>query len=318
MRNLISRNILISIGLAVIIISIATIFASTPPTVFPARTIISIKDGVSLSETARTLSEQGIIRSQFLYKAFVIMTGGSTRVMKGDYLFDRPQSVLRVAFRTAHGIQGLNRFKVTIPEGSNSMNIASIIKKDIPTFDDGTFTRLAHLQEGFLFPDTYFFYENVTPEEVIGIMHANFDKQISLIDGKISSFGKSLSDIITMASIVEKEATSTTDRQIIAGILWKRLANKMPLQVDPPFYYFLNKTSDQLTMADLATDSPYNLYKNIGLPPTPIDNPGLEAIIDTVTASTTKYFFYLSDKTGTMHYAVTFDGHIANKQKFLQ
>ncbi len=101
-------------------------------------------------------------------------------------------------------------------------------------------------------------------------------------------------------------------------MLWKRIDAGMALQVDPPFVYILGKGSLQLTTKDLATTSPYNLYKNKGLPPTPINNPGLEAIRDTINPITTKYWFYLSDNSGAMHFAITHDEHVANKQKYLQ
>jgi len=315
------RNIFIGILSALCIILIAAAFASTPPSRFPAHIIISVENGSSLSQTAKELADAGIIRSQFLYKVFVLLTGESTRVMSGDYLFDQPQSVIRVAFRTAHGVQGLAKIKVTIPEGLDSSEIAAILKKNIPGFDPiatSIFLNLARANEGYLFPDTYFFYENVSPAQVVSVMHSNFNARVATISDKVGAFGQPVSDVIKMASIVEKEATSTVDRQIIAGILWKRLADKMPLQVDPPFYYILGKISSQLTAADLATSSPYNLYKNIGLPPTPIDNPGLDAILATVTPTSTKYYFYLSDKSGMMHYATTFDGHMANKEKYLR
>ncbi|MEI6396840.1 MAG: endolytic transglycosylase MltG [Candidatus Taylorbacteria bacterium] len=313
-----ARKIIIGILGALCIVAVAAIFAATPPSGFPVHTVVSIKEGSSLSEVAKQLVDQKIVRSQFLYKTFVVIVGERTRVKSGDYLFEQPESIIRVAYRTAYGVQGLTKIKVTIPEGLSSKSIAAVLKKSIPLFDDVTFIALASKYEGYLFPDTYFFFENVSPDEVVKTMRDNFDKHIVPISKNVSAFGQTISDVITMSSIVEKEAISTTDRRIIAGILWKRLAEKMPLQVDPPFFYFLNKTSDQLTVADLATDSPYNLYKHTGLPPTPIDNPGIDAITATINATTTKYFFYLSDKTGAMHYAVTYDGHLANKAKYLQ
>ena len=126
-----------------------------------------------------------------------------------------------------------------------------------------------------------------------------------------------MDDIVTMASIVEKEATSTVDRQIIAGILWKRLADSYPLQVDAPFYYLLGKDSAHLTVVDLALDSSYNLYTHKGLTPTPIDNPGLDALSASINPTTTKYWYYLSDKKGNMHYAITYDEHLLNKEKYV-
>ena len=93
---------------------------------------------------------------------------------------------------------------------------------------------------------------------------------------------------------------------------------KMPLQVDPPFFYILGKDSASLTLKDLAIDSPYNLYKHTGLPPTPIDNPGLNAIVDTINPTPSDYLFYLSGKDGRMHYAVNLAGHTANANKYIE
>ena len=205
----IKRNVFIGIILAVVIVLIAAIFAAIPPNNFPGRVIISIKDGSSLSQVAKILADNHIIRSQFLYKTFVVITGERTRVISGDYLFSQPQSVIRVAYRTAYGVQGLSKIKVTIPEGTNTKAMATILKKSIPAFDDIDFIASSSQYEGYLFPDTYFFLENVKPNEVISIMRSNFDKHISPLSDKIKSFDKPLADIVTMASIVEKEATST-------------------------------------------------------------------------------------------------------------
>ncbi len=155
-----------------------------------------------------------------------------------------------------------------------------------------------------------------TPATVIKAMTDNFNAKEELVVSKIVLSGRKESDIIKMASIVEKEATSSANRRVVAGILWKRLDAGMPLQVDPPFYYILNKTA-ALTQADLATVSPYNLYLNKGLPPTPIDSPGLSAILDTVSPTASKYWFYISDSHGVMHFAATLAEHDANIAKYL-
>ena len=192
------------------------------------------------------------------------------------------------------------------------------IKKNIPSFDNATFYNMAKSFEGYLFPDTYFFYSNVTPDQVIETLRNNFNQKIKTALLDIQASGKSLQDVITMASIVEREATSSTDRKMIAGVLWKRISISMPLQVDPPFYYILGKDSSQITLKDLAMDSPYNLYKNKGLPPTPITNPGMSSILATVNPTTSNNLFFLSDKKGAIHYAPTYEGHVANKLKYLQ
>jgi UPF0755 protein len=288
-----------------------------PPSNFPVQTIVNIKKDTYLSQAADILAANDIVKSPLVFKVLVLLMKGHRQVQAGDYLFDQPQSAIRVAYRMVTGEQGLPIVKVTIPEGTNSRDAAAILAKNIPGFDGTRFLALAKPDEGYLFPDTYFFYGNVTPEQVVSDMRGTFDAKIAPIAGELAAFSCPQKDIIAMASIVEREATSTRDREIIAGILWKRIDEGMPLQVDPPFYYLLGKNSGQLTLDDLKTDSPYNLYLHTGLPPTPIDNPSLDAISATVNPVATTYYFYLSGKDGIMHYAATLDGHLTNKAKYL-
>ncbi len=291
---------------------------ASAPTDFPERAIVSISPGMGLTQTANVLKENKIIRSPFLFKVFIVLLSGQKKILSGDYLFEQPMSALRVAHRVSLGIQGLPKITVKIIEGSTIAQIGTKLKNAIPEFDLPTFLIIAKPLEGYLFPDTYFFYENAKPQDVVDTLRQNFNNHIKEALLAIQASGKPLADVITMASIVEREATSSLDRRIIAGILWKRIEIGMPLQVDPPFFYILGKDSAALTLKDLAMDSPYNLYKHLGLPPTPIGNPGLEAIQDTVNPTTSKYLFYLSDNKGNMHYAATHDGHLANKAKYLQ
>jgi UPF0755 protein len=133
----------------------------------------------------------------------------------------------------------------------------------------------------------------------------------------ITAFGKPQSQIIIMASILEKEAPDTKDREIISGILWKRISIGMPLQVDSVFPYIIGVNSLQLTKADLATTSPYNTYLYKGLPPGPISNPSLDAILAAAQPTKTNYLYYLSDLKGNMHYCATYACQLANQRKYL-
>jgi UPF0755 protein len=262
------------------------------------------------------LRAAGIIRSPLVYEAYATLLGGRKDVKSGSYLFDRPESALRVAYRTVNGIEGLTPIRVTIFEGSDTAEMAEAFAKAIPGFDSASFLAQAKPLEGYLFPDTYYFTSADTATSVVKIMSDNFLSKERGIAGLIAVSGHSESDVIKMASIVEKEATSSADRRLVAGVLWKRIGAGMPLQVDPPFYYVLNKTS-ALTPDDLKIDSPYNLYLNRGLPPTPIDSPGLDAILDTIHPTASRYWFYISGTDGVMHYAATLDGHNANIQRYL-
>jgi UPF0755 protein len=294
------------------------VYTSIAPSDFPSKKIVTIKSGQYLSQVADNLEKANLIKSPFVLKVFVIMLSGHRQVQAGDYLFKEPQSSLRIAYRLVKGLQELPKIKVTLFEGMTVKQMSVTLKKSIPDFDAETFLVLAKPYEGYLFPDTYFFYENVSPENVVAQLRDTFKQKIKTELLAIQAYGKPLEDVIKMASIVEKEANGMEDRRIIAGILWKRIKIGMALQVDPPFYYDLNKDSASLTIKDLSTDTPYNTYTNKGLTPTPIGNPGLEAIEATVTPIETKYLFYLSDKKGIMHYAVDHDGHVANKNKYLR
>jgi UPF0755 protein len=149
-------------------------------------------------------------------------------------------------------------------------------------------------------------------------MNNNFNEKIQTVSAQIAVFGKSQSDVIKMASILEDEAQTNTDQKIIAGILWKRIALGIPLEVDSSFRYILATTTQNLTPADLQVDSPYNSYMHAGLPPTPISNPGLASIIDAITPTATPYLYFLSDGEGNMHYAATLAQQDANEAKYLQ
>jgi len=305
--------------LIVLIIFITVItYTSVAPRDFPLRKIVSIKSGQYLSQVAETLEKENIVKSKFIFKVFVVLLSGHRQVIATDYLFDEPQSALKVAYRVVKGDQNLPKKKVTIFEGMTARQIGTAIKKAVPDFDVETFLVLAKPYEGYLFPDTYYFYENIAPSDVVDQLRNTFKQKIKTQLLAIQASNRSLEDVIKMASIVEKEATKMEDRRIIAGILWKRIEIGMPLQVDPPFYYILGKDSSQITLNDLASKDPYNTYKNKGLTPTPISNPGLQAIEATVTPTKTNYLFYLSDKKGDMHYAIDHDGHVANKAKYLR
>lgn len=289
---------------------------SMAPGDFPAGESVRIPSGMTLSEAADELENRNVIKSAFVYKAYAVIFGKG-KIVSGEYLFDEPQSALTVSLRTAFGRYGLPRIKVTIPEGTDSRDMAWILLRNLPGFDAPKFVALAREKEGFLFPDTYYFFANSSPEHVISTMEATFKKRLSDLESDIELSGRKLDDVIIMASIVEREATTSEDRRIVAGILWKRLDDGMPLQVDAPFWYLFRKGTSELSSDDLRISSPYNTYKYKGLPPGPIASPGLEAIRDTINPKETKYWYYLSDKDGNMHYAATLEEHAANKRKYL-
>ena len=302
----------------IVVTFIVIMFFSTAPSGFPRGQIVTIEKASTVSEVGEELALLDIIRSPFMYKVFAVLFHGNKGVQAGTYLFDEPQTVIRLAYRTAYGVRGMEKIKITIPEGSSSREMAAILAKKIDGFDGAAFHDIAHKKEGYLFPDTYFFDQGVTPAEVVHTMTTVFDEKIATIKDKLATSTHSLKEIIIMASIVEEEENNSEDRRIIAGILWKRIAAGMPLQVDAPFYYLYGKGSSQISKEDLAAASPYNTYKNKGLPAGPISNPGLDSIIATLEPVKSQYWFYLGDRSGQTHYATDHDAHVANKDRYLR
>jgi UPF0755 protein len=309
------------------------------PADFTSNTIVHVEKNMTLVAVANELYTEHVIRSPLLFRVTVTVLGRRRGVGAGDYLFAGSENTWQVATRLVNSDQGFQPIRVTFPEGLTVMQMGAVlnaaftstssgsttstISTNISQFNQKTFLSLASTSEGYLFPDTYLFLPNASAATVVSVMKNNFNQKIASIQSQIAAFPSSPSAIVTMASIVEKEATSSADRRIIAGILWKRLSAGQLLQIDPPLVYAENQSggkpvkNGELTLIDLATSSPYNTYKYKGLPPGPIDNPGLDALTDTVTPTTTNYWFYLSDKNGVIHYAATYEDHLANIAKYL-
>jgi UPF0755 protein len=302
-------------------ISLAALFALwllfAPPLSFSGPETVKIKDGMTLTEIGEEFKDHDIIHSPVVFDTIVLIFAGEKGAQAGTYYFNMPHSVFAVAWRVIRGEYGIDPVRVVIPEGSSVADISGILAKDIPDFDTKTFLAEAKGMEGELFPDTYFFLPDITPEDAIAAMNANFKAKMSSISPLIAASGHTPDDVVIMASILEKEALTYDDRRIVAGILWKRISIGMPLQVDATFLYINGKNTYQLTTDDLATDSPYNTYKYKGLPPTPIDNPGLDALRAAADPEDSDYLYYLSDKSGTIHYATDFAEHEENRYLYL-
>ena len=304
----------------VFIFSVFYFFSWRSPRPFPEQALITIEKGESLSQTAESFQNQGIIRSSFWLKAFIIIMGGQKRVVAGDYYFPNAVNIFKVAQMIHKGEFGLIARKITLPEGTSSFEMTKILEKELPAFNTKDFeNEIANNNyEGYLFPDTYFFMPNTKAGEVIGMMRENFARQVDPYKEDILKSKRSLSDIVIMASIIEDEANSSQySKRVVSGILWKRLRLKMLLQVASPFQYYNGKNSYTLTKDDLAEDHLYHTYLNKGLPPTAITNPGIESIKAAIAPTQTDYLYFLSDKKGNMYYAKTFEEHKTNRELYL-
>ncbi len=311
-------KILLGSVLSIVFISAFVSFLLLPPFSFPKGNTISVKTGASLASVSLLLKNENIIRSQNLFEFCAKIVGGTKPILAGQYLFKEPISSCAVAFRIARGISGISAVRITIPEGMSNKDIALLLAPKLSKFDSAFFIESVRSKEGYLFPDTYFFTSGVVAQGVEMIMNDNFNKKIEPWAGSIEASGHTLRDIIIMASILEKEATTEEDKALVSGVLWKRISKGMPLQVDATFMYLLGKKSSELTLEDLKLKSAYNTYRNRGLPAGPIGNPGIVAIRAAIHPVASPYLYYLSDNNGVIHYAKTFEEHKANKEKYLR
>lgn len=307
-----------------------------------------IKKGEGLKEISLNLEKEGIIKNKIFFEIYVFLTKKTKNLQSGNYLFSPSMAIPRIVQKLISGETSKER--ITIIEGWNLSDIAfyldekSIIKENdffnltgLPMMD---YSNKSNLQkpkdfsqdydflkdkpknlglEGYLFPDTYEIEKGSEAEEIIRIMLENFGKKLtSEIKEEIKNQDKSIFEIITMASLLEKEIKTLEDKKIVAGILWKRIESKMPLQVDATVVYITGKKSIKVSIADTEIDSPYNTYKYRGLSLGPICNPGFESILASLYPKYNEYFYYLSTVEGKTIFSKTLEEHNIAKEKYLK
>jgi len=282
--------------------------------------IFSVKTGESVRSVANRLSEEKLIRSPIAFFVLVKFMGLDDNIQAGDFRLNASMNAKSVAQELTHGIVDA---WVTTLEGWRVEEIATKLAKelDIP---EGEFLRVA--REGYMFPDTYLIPRSATAAAIVSLLEDTFKTKItSEIINDAKKRGLTESEVIILASIVEREGRNDVDRPIIAGILLKRLQEKWPLQADATLQYALGYQSSEkswwkksLTVEDKKINSPFNTYEHFGLPPAPISNPGLASIRAVVYPVDSDYWYYLHDPKGVAHYAKTLEEHETNIKKFLR
>lgn len=314
------NRLFLRIGLVIFCLYIFIIFVRLffyIPQGFLGPVSVQIEKGETVSSVAQKLRSSRVIKHPLLFKLLVKLRSPNHGVIAGDYILERG-SLWSVVSKVIENPANRDLIRVTIPEGLTSKEISEILESKLEKFDSNNFKNITEGLEGYLFPDTYFFNKSATEEDVLDQLKKNFNNQMNSIKNDIDSSGKDFKDLIIMASLLEEEARTTETRKMVSGILWKRLSAGMPLQVDAVFPYIIGKNTFEITLKDLEFDSPYNTYKYKGLPPGPISNPGKDSILAAIYPTKSDYWFYLSDKNGLMHYAITFDEHKINKAKYLK
>ncbi len=268
--------------------------------------IFNIEKGEGSRDIAINLEKEGLIRFAPIFRIYVLTVGVSDKLQAGKYELSPSMSIYQMAKKFASG--DVAKKIVTIPEG---FTVKQIEEKLNITIDPNL--------EGFLFPDTYHFSYDVTPGEIVEIMRDNFEKKITRdLREEIARQNKTISEIITMASLIEKEVKTRKDKDLVSGIFWKRLKVGMPLDSCATIAYILGIDKWRYSYEDTRKPSPYNTYLNSGLPVGPICNPGLESIKSAVYPENSEYWYYLSTPEGQTIFSRTLEEHNVARAKYLK
>lgn len=294
------------------------------------KVLFEISEGESVNQILQSLTDQDLLasRKNMYYTKFYLKINDLGHKLQAG-VYEIPKNLTIVELIDSLQLGKAQEIWVTIPEGLRKDEIADIISEELnkdgnSNFSKDNFLKLSNDKEfisslgltvevdnleGFLFPDKYSFPREITTEQVI----------LNLVNNFINKVGKEYTyqDII-FASIVEREGYNGNDRPIIAGIIIKRFEEGWLLQTDATLLYPVKDWKHVITQADKAEENPYNTYKKIGLPPTPICNPGLQSIKAVWDPEETKYYYYIHDDDKQAHYAATLEEHNQNVNKYLR
>lgn len=310
-----------------------------------------INRGETVKDVGHNLAKASIIKLNFYFDLYIHFFKRDAKFQAGTYELNTMMSIKSIADKLALGQATVMEQEIKIIEGWNIKDIDAYLSKKniIPV---GQFFQVASQPiekikkniklenfaflndisqsvnlEGFLSPDTYKIYKEASVDDIILKLLENFEKKLTskMLDD-IKKQKKDLYSVLIMASLLEKEAVIdptgknlNKDAEIISGIFWKRLANRQYLESCATLAYILGENKPQFTYEDTHIDSPYNTYRNFGLPPGPICNPSLEAIKAAIYPETSEYFFFLNDLLSKKTiFSRTYDEHLTNKAKYLK
>jgi len=300
-------NTTLSIAITILIIFVTSILSVNNREINSS--VITIEKGMSLNSVSNLLLENEIIINQDIFKLKVITRGLASKIPTGRFLIDGKISdaiLIDLIFN-----KGPIKLKLTIPEGSQSKNLF----KDINTLlnTDYDFNKYfnsteileqynvnASSLEGYLYPDTYYLYHDSSPEEIIDILLSEFWKKFDEnLQDRANQLGFSVHEVVTLASIIEGEAMLDSERSTISSVYHNRLKINMKLQADPTIQYIIPGPPKTLSNRDLRIKSDYNTYQNYGLPPGPINNPGIASIKAALYPEDTNFLFFVAQGDGS-------------------
>jgi len=302
---------------------------------FKETKIFSAEKGEGTKQISINLEKQGFIKYGFLFRFYALTRGVADKLQAGDYLLSPSMAMPEITKKLVSG--DIVREKITIIEGWNIRDISFYLEEQgvSKAADFSTLVNSARdfsedfdflsskpeilSLEGYLFPDTYEIQKGESTEELVRNILKNFGEKLTPeLREEIKEQDKTIFEIITMASLIEKEVKTMPDKKLVSGVLWKRLESGMPLQVDATISYITGKKNAKVLIVDTQIDSRYNTYKYLGLPRGPISNPGLESIIAALSPENSQYWYYLSTPEGETIFSRTFEEHNQARAKYLK
>ena len=300
-------NTTLSIAITILIIFVTSILSVNNREV--KSSVITIEKGMSLNSVSNLLLENEIIVNQNIFKLKVITRGLASKIPTGRFLINGKISdsiLIDLIFN-----KGPIKLKLTIPEGSQSKNlfkdINTLLKTDYDFNKYFNSTEIleqykvdASSLEGYLYPDTYYLYHDSSPEEIIDILLSEFWKKFDEnLQDRANQLGFSVHEVVTLASIIEGAAMLDSERSTISSVYHNRLKINMKLQADPTIQYIIPGPPKTLSNRDLRIKSDYNTYQNYGLPPGPINNPGIASIKAALYPEDTNFLFFVAQGDGS-------------------
>ena len=327
-----SKKIIVAISIILLVIIFMATFVITQIGPYNKNNkediVIDIPSGSTLNQIADILKENNLIKNKTLFKLYVRVSDNSSKLKSGKYLFNQTYSNKEIIEDISSGKIYNDGIKITIPEGSTSKEIVSIlvgqklgneesyeklISNPKEFYNQFKFLKEEDITslEGFLYPSTYYFDENASEKEVLSVMLSQFNKVYTdKLRDRQKELKMTIEQVVNLASIVEKEAVLDEDRPIIASVFYNRLKIGMPLQSDATIQYIFKERKKIVTYKDLEIDSPYNSYKNKGLPPTPIASPGIKSIEAALYPEKTEYLYFVAKMDGGNNYSTNYEDHL--------
>jgi len=288
--------------------------------------VFLVEAGSSLKQVASELEARGIIRSKEFFLLWARVAGGSRNIKAGEYQLNTNMSPLSVFDILRKG--RIITHAVTIPEGFTRKQIAETLalkgivsKKEFLRFTADrdvvkSYGISAHTLEGYLYPDTYHFSRNLPPKAIVEVMVKRFWEAFEPFRERATELGKDLEEVVTLASIVEKETGLADERPLIASVFLNRLRKGIRLASDPTVIYGISEFNGNLTRTDLMARTPYNTYVIKGLPPGPIANPGTASIRAVLYPAETDYLYFVSKNDGSHYFSKTLSEHNRAVRKY--